>query len=54
MPALEKEVGNDEDMAEMIASEVETLTSQIKELEERLKVFHCPPKLVYPINEFLV
>ncbi|XP_022899117.1 peptide chain release factor APG3, chloroplastic isoform X1 [Olea europaea var. sylvestris] len=46
--ALEKEVGNDEDMAEMIASEVETLTSQIKELEERLKVLLIPTD---PLNE---
>ncbi|KAL0435839.1 UNVERIFIED_CONTAM: Peptide chain release factor APG3, chloroplastic [Sesamum radiatum] len=40
--ALAKEVGNDEDMVEMIASEIETLTKQINELEERLKVLLLP------------
>lgn len=37
--ALEKEDGNDEDMAEIIAYEIESLSSEIKELEEKLKVF---------------
>lgn len=36
--ALAKENGNDEDMVEMIAFEVESLSSEIKELEEKLKV----------------
>ncbi|GAB4840936.1 Peptide chain release factor apg3, chloroplastic [Ancistrocladus abbreviatus] len=40
--ALEKEELSDEDMAQMIAHEVETLTSQLKELEERLKVLLLP------------
>ncbi|KAL0459627.1 UNVERIFIED_CONTAM: Peptide chain release factor APG3, chloroplastic [Sesamum latifolium] len=40
--ALAKEAGNDEDMVEMIASEIETLTKQINELEERLKVLLLP------------
>ncbi|KAK4418177.1 Peptide chain release factor APG3, chloroplastic [Sesamum alatum] len=40
--ALAKEAGNDEDMVEMIASEIETLTKQINELEERLKVLLIP------------
>ncbi|KAL0371410.1 UNVERIFIED_CONTAM: Peptide chain release factor APG3, chloroplastic [Sesamum angustifolium] len=40
--ALAKEGGNDEDMVEMIASEIETLTKQINELEERLKVLLLP------------
>ena len=38
MSALAKEEGADEDMAEMISSEIATLTAQIKDLEERLKV----------------
>ncbi|PON96627.1 Peptide chain release factor [Trema orientale] len=40
--ALAKEDGNDEDMAEMIAFELESLSSQIKELEENLKVLLLP------------
>ncbi|XP_052196584.1 peptide chain release factor APG3, chloroplastic isoform X3 [Diospyros lotus] len=36
--ALAKEEGGDDDMAEMIASEIETLSSQLQELEEKLKV----------------
>ncbi|KAL0419989.1 UNVERIFIED_CONTAM: Peptide chain release factor APG3, chloroplastic [Sesamum radiatum] len=40
--ALAKEAGNDEDMVEMIASEIETLTKKINELEERLKVLLLP------------
>lgn len=40
--ALAKDEGGDEDMAEMIASELETLTKQIKELEEKLKVLLLP------------
>ncbi|GER24757.1 peptide chain release factor 1 [Striga asiatica] len=40
--ALAKEAGNDEDMVEMIASEIKSLTKQIKELEERLKVLLIP------------
>ncbi|XP_077217742.1 peptide chain release factor 1 isoform X2 [Tasmannia lanceolata] len=40
--ALAKEDGNDQDMAEMIAYEVETLSNQLKELEEKLKVLLLP------------
>ncbi|XP_027148658.1 peptide chain release factor APG3, chloroplastic-like [Coffea eugenioides] len=40
--ALAKEEGADKDMAEMISSEIETLTTQIKDLEERLKVLLLP------------
>nr|GLL42603.1 peptide chain release factor APG3, chloroplastic [Ipomoea trifida] len=40
--ALAKDEGGDEDMAEMIASELETLNKQIKELEEKLKVLLLP------------
>ncbi|GAB4829637.1 Peptide chain release factor apg3, chloroplastic [Ancistrocladus abbreviatus] len=40
--ALAKEEVSDEDMAQMIAYEIETLTSQLKELEERLKVLLLP------------
>ncbi|XAR58466.1 hypothetical protein NMG60_11013868 [Bertholletia excelsa] len=40
--ALAKEEGVDEGMAEMIASEIETLSNQIKELEEKLKVLLLP------------
>ncbi|KAL3517474.1 hypothetical protein ACH5RR_020063 [Cinchona calisaya] len=40
--ALAKEEGAHEDMAKMIASEIETLTIQIKDLEERLKVLLLP------------
>lgn len=39
MAALAKEEGNDEDMAEMIAYEIDSLSSEIKELEEKFKVF---------------
>lgn len=38
MAALAKEDGNDEDMAEMIAYEIESLSSELKQLEEKLKV----------------
>ncbi|GMN38093.1 hypothetical protein TIFTF001_007345 [Ficus carica] len=40
--ALAKENGNDEDMVEMIAFEVESLSNEIKELEEKLKVLLLP------------
>ncbi|KAL3827857.1 hypothetical protein ACJIZ3_016659 [Penstemon smallii] len=40
--ALVKEAGNDEDMVEMIASEVGILTNQMKELEEKLKLLLIP------------
>ncbi|KAH7517113.1 hypothetical protein FEM48_Zijuj09G0027900 [Ziziphus jujuba var. spinosa] len=39
---LAKEEGNDEDMAEMIAYEINSLSSQLKELEEKLKVLLIP------------
>lgn len=39
MLALAKEDGSEEDMAEMIAYEVNSLSNQLKELEEKLKVF---------------
>lgn len=39
LSALAKDSGHDEDMAEMIAYEIETLSSQLKELEEKFKVF---------------
>lgn len=38
MSALAKDDGNDEDMAEMIAFEIESLSRQLAELEEKLKV----------------
>ncbi|KAJ9171861.1 hypothetical protein P3X46_015168 [Hevea brasiliensis] len=40
--ALAKEEGNDEDMAEMIAYEIDSLSNEIKELEEKLKVLLLP------------
>lgn len=40
--ALAKEEGLDEEMADMIASELESLTSQVKDLEEELKVMLLP------------
>ncbi|XP_057782389.1 peptide chain release factor APG3, chloroplastic [Salvia miltiorrhiza] len=40
--ALAKEAGNDEDMVEMINSEIASLANQIKELEERLKLLLLP------------
>jgi protein subunit release factor A len=36
--ALEKENEDDPDMSEMIASELEVLSNQLAELEEKLKV----------------
>lgn len=39
--ALSKEDGNDEDMAEMIAFEIDSLSKELKDLEENLKVFNC-------------
>ncbi|PIA44522.1 hypothetical protein AQUCO_01700250v1 [Aquilegia coerulea] len=39
---LAKEDVSDEDMAEMIASEVESLSNQLKELEEKLKLMLLP------------
>ncbi|OVA15016.1 Peptide chain release factor class I/class II [Macleaya cordata] len=40
--ALAKDEGGDEDMAEMIHSEIKTLSDQLKELEENLKVLLLP------------
>ncbi|CAN0899029.1 Peptide chain release factor APG3, chloroplastic, partial [Linum grandiflorum] len=40
--ALSKEVGNDEDMAEMITSEIDSLSREVKELEEKLKLMLLP------------
>ncbi|KAL1558436.1 Peptide chain release factor apg3, chloroplastic [Salvia divinorum] len=40
--ALVKEAGNDEDMVEMINSEIASLANQIKEFEERLKLLLLP------------
>ncbi|XWS31677.1 hypothetical protein CRYUN_Cryun23aG0096500 [Craigia yunnanensis] len=40
--ALSEEKGTDEDMAEMIASEINSLSGQLKELEEKLKVLLLP------------
>ncbi|PIN11180.1 Mitochondrial polypeptide chain release factor [Handroanthus impetiginosus] len=40
--AMAKEAGNDEEMVEMIASEMEILTKQINGLEERLKLLLLP------------
>lgn len=40
--ALAKEDGSDEDMAEMIAYEIEILSNQLKEHEEKLKVLLLP------------
>ncbi|KAM3312791.1 hypothetical protein ACQJBY_032541 [Aegilops geniculata] len=40
--ALQKENGDDPDMAEMIASELESLSDQLAELEERLTVLLLP------------
>lgn len=40
--ALVKEEGIDEDMAEMIQSEISSLCGQLKELEENLKVLLLP------------
>ncbi|KAJ8623169.1 hypothetical protein MRB53_031698 [Persea americana] len=40
--ALAKEDNSDQDMIEMIASEVATLSNQLKELEEKLKVLLLP------------
>ncbi|KAL3328688.1 hypothetical protein AABB24_036033 [Solanum stoloniferum] len=40
--ALAKEAGPDEDMAEMVASEIQSLTEQLKELEEKFKLMLLP------------
>jgi hypothetical protein len=40
MSALAKEDVSDEDMAEMISYEIDSLSNQLKELEEKLKVVH--------------
>nr|DAD37996.1 TPA_asm: hypothetical protein HUJ06_008637 [Nelumbo nucifera] len=40
--ALSDEDGTDEEMAEMIALEIETLSDELKELEEKLKVLLLP------------
>ncbi|KAF4349284.1 peptide chain release factor APG3, chloroplastic [Cannabis sativa] len=42
LSALAKEEGTDEDMAQMIASEIDSLSSQIKELEDNLKMLLLP------------
>lgn len=42
MTALAKEDGNDEDMAEMIAYEIESLSRELKQLEEKLTVLLLP------------
>lgn len=39
--ALANDEGEDEDMSEMIAFELNSLTSELKELEEKLKVYPC-------------
>lgn len=39
MLALAKDDGNDEDMTEMISYEVQSLSKQLSELEEKLKVY---------------
>ena len=49
MSALAKEDGTDEDMAEMIAYEIDSLSNELKELEEKLKVFHFVP-VIYIFN----
>lgn len=36
--ALAKDDGNDEDMVEMISFEIDTLSKQLAELEEKIKV----------------
>lgn len=46
MLALAKDDGNDEDMAEMISFEVDSLSRQLAELEEKLKVFISNPYYV--------
>ncbi|PNY04555.1 peptide chain release factor 1-like protein [Trifolium pratense] len=40
--ALSKDDGNDEDMAEMISYEIESLSKQLTELEDKLKVLLLP------------
>ncbi|KAA0068037.1 peptide chain release factor APG3 [Cucumis melo var. makuwa] len=40
--ALSKESGNDEDMVEMIALEISSLSSELKDIEEKLKVMLLP------------
>ena len=40
---LAKEAGDDEDMAEMIGSEINSLSKEIEELEKQLKVLHFTP-----------
>lgn len=40
--ALAKDAVGDVDMVEMIASEIETLSNQLKELEEKLKALLLP------------
>ncbi|KAI4384098.1 hypothetical protein MLD38_009865 [Melastoma candidum] len=40
--ALAKEEGDDQDMAEMIASEIESLKNELQELEKKLKVLLLP------------
>lgn len=47
--ALAKENGTDEDMAEMITYEIESLSNQLKELEEKLKVIHFV-SVIYVLN----
>ncbi|KAK7284685.1 hypothetical protein RJT34_19435 [Clitoria ternatea] len=39
---LAKDVGNDEDMAEMISYEIDSLSKQLSELEDKLKVLLLP------------
>lgn len=40
--ALAKDAGNDQDMTEMISYEIESLSKQLSELEEKLKVLLLP------------
>ncbi|KAJ1392699.1 Peptide chain release factor class I/class II [Sesbania bispinosa] len=40
--ALAKDAGNDEDMAEMISYEIDSLSKQLSELEDKLKVLLLP------------
>ena len=40
---LAKEAGDDEEMAEMIGSEINSLSKEIEEFEKQLKVLHFTP-----------
>lgn len=54
MIALAKDAGNDEDMAEMISYEIDSLSKQLSELEEKLKVHFLFISLFWELGLYVI